>query len=78
MKEEVRRALAEIRVEEGKKHLVRHAVVYAVVMALLIVLALFVTKKSLWVVFVALGWGLGLAMHALRCRMAERRLMAHG
>ncbi len=78
MKEDVRKALAEIRLEEGKQRLLRHAVVYAGVMAFLVALALFVTRHSLWVVWVALGWGLGLVFHAMRCKRAEYQMAKTG
>lgn len=40
-----------------------HAIQYAVVMAVLLFLNLLTSPESFWVVWPALGWGIGLAMH---------------
>lgn len=42
-----------------------HAIQYGVVMAGLLVLNLLTSPGSLWVVWPALGWGIGLALHGL-------------
>lgn len=42
-----------------------HAIRYALVMLLLLVINLWVSPGFLWVVFPAIGWGIGLAAHGL-------------
>ncbi|MFP7673681.1 2TM domain-containing protein [Marivita sp. S0852] len=42
-----------------------HAVQYAVVMVVLLLLNLFTNPDYLWVVWPALGWGLGVAVHGM-------------
>ena len=56
-------ALAHVR---SLKDLYIHITVYVVVMTLLLALNVFVTGGGLWAIYPALGWGLGLAFHALR------------
>ncbi|MDR3375078.1 MAG: helix-turn-helix domain-containing protein [Ancalomicrobiaceae bacterium] len=43
-----------------------HAVTYVVVIAFLACLNLYSSPHTLWVIYAALGWGVGLALHGFR------------
>ncbi|QEL56693.1 2TM domain-containing protein [Chromobacterium paludis] len=47
------------------KHFYRHLAQYALVMALLTAINLLTMPHRLWVVWPALGWGIGLLLHAV-------------
>ncbi len=57
------RRLAERRVD-ARRGFLAHATVYVVVIGALAVLNLTTSPHSLWVVWPAGGWGIGLAFHA--------------
>jgi transcriptional regulator with XRE-family HTH domain len=56
-------ALAHVR---KLKEVYAHATIYVVVIAFLFGLNLLVTGGGVWAIYPALGWGLGLAFHAMR------------
>ncbi len=51
-------------------HLIKHIIVYLAVMTGLALLAAFVTPGWKWVIWVGIGWGIGVAFHAVRCLMS--------
>lgn len=60
MSTSIARAMPEAPSHRGFRH---HATAYALVMALLVALNV-VTGGPYWVIWVAAGWGIGLALHA--------------
>ena len=51
---------------EAKSDFYRHLAVYVVVNLLLVVINLVTSRDYFWAMWPLLGWGIGLAFHALR------------
>lgn len=72
--EEYKRAYREVVMEEEKRGFIVHSVVYALVNAMLITINLLYSPRVVWFFYPLIGWGIGLSMHYLGVRWAERTL----
>jgi hypothetical protein len=61
----------EVRVARTRRRFARHFVTYAMVMVLLATINL-MTGGPLWFVWAALGWGIGVALHAMSALAPDR------
>lgn len=54
------------------RQLYRHLAIYLMVVALLAAINLILAPERLWVLYVALGWGIAIAVHAVRALFLGR------
>ena len=61
---------------ESKVDFFRHLVTYAIVIGALCVINLMTAPNTLWVIWPAAGWGIGLVVHAVNVFLFSERFVA--
>ena len=63
--------------EQAKSDFYRHLAVYVAVNLMLVVINLVTSSSSFWAIWPLLGWGIGIAVHALRTFVFGARRRHH-